>query len=283
VTAAEAALASAVQLPPEGLAYGVPAEAYHQKHLGMISKSALDVLARSPAHYRAWLEGEGMKETPALTFGKAFHCCILEPQVFAATYSVLPDFGDCRVKANKEAKQAWFAANDGRTFISEDMLATIRGMEAAVRKHPAASRILLDGESEVTIRWTDESTGLPCKSRADYYVRDKRLVADLKSTEDASPEAFMRSVAKYRYHVQDALYRDGFRACGEAIDHFALVAVEKEPPFGVAVYTLDADAVAKGYSLARSNIELMSACLCNDSWPAYSNGVETLSLPRWAA
>jgi hypothetical protein len=267
----------------DGLAYGVDAEAYHEKCLGMISKSALDQIDRSPAHYRVWLDGAGLKETPALAFGRAFHCCILEPAVFAATYAVVPDFGDCRKTANKEARNAWYAAHDGRTFIEEETLAAIRGMEVAVRKHPAASRILLDGASEVTLRWTDEHTGLPCKSRADYYVKSKRLVADLKSTEDASPAAFVRSVANYRYHVQDALYRDGFRACGEPIDHFALIAVEKTAPHGVAVYTLDEEAVAKGYSLARANIEMMSECLTSDRWPAYSNGVETLSLPRWAA
>jgi len=282
VTALDVLIGEAVGLP-SGLAYGVDASAYHEKQLGMVSKSALDQLDRSPAHYRAWLDGGSAKETPALKFGRAFHCCILEPQAFAATYTVVPDFGDCRTKPNKDAKIAWFAANDGRDFIDDNMLAAIRGMEAAVRKHPAASRILLDGASEVTLRWTDQQTGLPCKSRADYYVKSKRLVADLKSTEDASPEAFMRSVAKYRYHVQDALYRDAFHACGEPIEHFALIAVEKEPPYGVAVYTLDTDAVAKGYSLARANIEMMSDCLMNDSWPAYSNGVETLSLPRWAA
>jgi hypothetical protein len=265
----------------DGLAYGVDAGEYHQKALGVVSKSALDRIHKSPAHYRAWLEG-GERDTPAMSFGRAFHCYVLEPEVFAATYAVVPDFGDCRNKGNKEAKIRWFEENDGKAFIDQGTLDGVRGMAAAVHRHPAAHRILMAGAAEVTLRWTDEHTGLACKSRADYYVAEKALVADLKSTEDASPEGFARSVAKFRYHVQDALYRDAFRACGAPIQHFALIAVEKEPPYAVAVYTLDEDAVARGWSAARLDIETMSECLTSDRWPAYSNGVETLSLPRWA-
>jgi exodeoxyribonuclease VIII len=124
---------------------------------------------------------------------------------------------------------------------------------------------------------------LPCKSRADYWVRGKRLVVDAKTTLDASPEAFAKSVYNYRYHVQDALYRAGFAANGERIDHFALLAVEKEPPYAVAVYTLDAEAVSKGHFAARSNIEVLADCVTRNEFPGYGNGVQELSLPRWAA
>jgi hypothetical protein len=74
----------------DGLAYGVDAGEYHQKALGVVSKSALDRIHKSPAHYRAWLEG-GERDTPAMSFGRAFHCYVLEPEVFAATYAVVPD------------------------------------------------------------------------------------------------------------------------------------------------------------------------------------------------
>jgi exodeoxyribonuclease VIII len=266
-----------------GIRAGVDASEYHQKELGVISKSALDQIHRSPAHYRAWLDAKELKETAALAFGRAFHCSVLEPAVFAGTYVVQPDFGDCRFKANKAARDFWLEENAGKYIISADDSLAIAGMTASLRAHPAASKILVEGDPEVTLRWTDPETGLPGKSRADYHVKAKRLVADLKSTEDASPEAFARSVYKFRYHVQDALYRLAFAQCGEPIHHFALVAVEKDPPFAVAVYTLDEEAVARGLQAARKDISTLQACLETDSWVAYSNGVETLSLPRWAA
>ena len=257
-------------------------QSYHQKTLGVVSKSALDKVARTPAHYRAWVNGYEGKPSAAMDFGRAFHMALLEPVKYAQRYAVAPDFGDLRYKANKEKRIEWIAANDGKDFIDRDDASRIADMVKSVMSHPTGARLIAEGESEVTLRWTDSETGLPCKSRADRWVKAKRLVVDAKTTEDASPEGFARSVAKYRYHVQDALYRAGFLACGEPIDHFALLAVEKEPPYAVAVYTLDADAVARGYALARANIETLQTCLERDEWLAYSNGVSELSLPRWA-
>lgn len=264
------------------IATNVLASDYHKRELGVVSKSALDQIARSPAHYKAWADGLEKRETRALAFGRAFHMAVLEPDVFASTYVVVPDFGDCRFKENKTARNEWLAENAGRLAIEAEDMERARGMAASLRAHPAAGAILRDGISEVTLRWADPITGLACKSRADYWVREKKLCADLKTAEDASPEEFAKAVVRRRYDVQDALYRAGFAACGEPIDHFALVACEKEPPYAVGVYLLDTDAVARGYSLARRDIDTLQECLETDCWPSYTSGVSTLSLPAWA-
>ncbi len=260
----------------------VPAAEYHKRELGVVSKSACDELDRSAAHYYEWVHGAEREPTPALKFGAAFHCSQLEPDVFARHYRVEPDFGDCRSTKNKEARDRWRADNAGRSLISADDMEAVRGMQLAVAAHPAASRLIQAGQAEVTLRWLDEESGLPGKSRADYWVREKRLAVDLKSTMDASAEQFSKDVYNHRYHVQDALYRAAFAACGERIDHFAIVAVEKLPPYAVAVYVLDAEAVAKGYNSARKNIELLRVCMEKNVWPGYGQGIEELALPHWA-
>lgn len=265
--------------PAHGIRIGEPADEYHRREIGVASKSALDQVARSPAHYRAWLEGAQPEPSPAMRFGSAFHTLVLEPESFAARYVVRPDGLDGRTKEGK----AWLAQQEGRTVLTADDERHMLGMHAAVYSHPAASRIVCDGAAEVSVRWTDEDTGLRCKSRADYWVREKRLCADLKTTDDASPAEFAKSVARWRYHCQDAFYRAGFAACGEQIDHFALVCVEKLPPYAVAVYTLDADAVRKGYAAVRMGLGLLSECMRESRWPAYHEGVTELSLPPWAA
>jgi exodeoxyribonuclease VIII len=268
---------------PGGISFGIAAERYHRRELGVVSKSALDEIARSPAHYRAWVDGIEREPTPALRFGTALHMAILEPARFAKSYAVKPDFGDCRFKENKARRDAWESANAGRLALSADDEDRILGMLAAVQNHPTASRLVAEGQSEVTLSWADPITGLRCKSRADYWVKRRRMAVDLKSTEDASPEAFAKSVYNYRYHVQDALYRDAFRCCGEPIDHFAILAVEKSPPYACAVYVLDQDAVAKGFAAARQNIERLADCMKRNEWPAYSDRPMELSLPHWAA
>src|SRR3546814_4013827 len=82
-------------------------------------------------------------------------------------------------------------------------------------RDPDVAAIFEEGDSEVTLRWTDEATGLQCKARADRWNRLRRYMAALKTTDDASERGFGRSVVKYGYDVRHAHYFEGARACGE--------------------------------------------------------------------
>ncbi len=266
-----------------GLFTGVPPAEYHERRIGVVSKSALDLIARSPAHYKAWIDGHDATETPALTFGAAFHCALLEPERFAVAYGLQPDFGDCRYKAAREERDAWREANSTRLALSPEDSSTIVRMRDAVLAHPLAGKMVRDGQAELTVRWRDEPTGLECKSRADYYVERFAMVADVKTTIDASPDAFRKSVASFRYHVQDALYRAGFAAAGAPLRHFVFIAVEKAPPFAVATYSLDDDATDRGSAAARREIDTMAKCVKSGEWPGYESMIRTLHIPPWAA
>lgn len=273
---------------PHGLHPGIDASVYHQRHLGLASNSALGLVLRSLAHYKAWVDrgdddDEGEEPSAALAFGAAFHCAVLEPSVFARTYVERPDLGDGRTKEGKALREAWRKQHAGKTEISLQDLRTISGMRTALHQHPLASRILRDGQSELTLRWRDSETGVECKSRADYYVPTMRLVADIKTTQDARREAFRKSIATYRYHLQDALYRSGFAAVGAPVDHFVFIAIEKVPPYAIGVYSLGSDGVGEGYSLARRALDKLATALKTDDWPAYDVGIQQLDLPPWAA
>lgn len=267
----------------QGIHLNVPNAVYHGRHLGLVSKGALDLVSRSPAHYKAWVDGAQDEESEALTFGQDFHCALLEPARFEDEYTVEPKFGDCRKKENKAARDDWRQINQGRRIITHESLDTIKGMVKAVRAHPLASKIISEGESEVTVRWKDPHTGLQCKTRSDYWVKKRRMVADVKTAEDASREAFRRSIVKYRYHIQDALYRAGFGAIGEPIEHFVFVVVEKKPPFAIAEYTLTSDGIHRGHSAAITDMEALASAVRNDSYPGYPVTIQTLDLPPWAA
>ena len=99
---------------------------------------------------------------------------------------------------------------------------------------------------------------------------------DLKTTRDASPDGFGKSIANYRYHVQSAHYRDGFQA-----GRFVWVAVEIDPPYAVAVY-IDGDEIhARGDGERLSDLRLYAECKASDKWPGYPDEVQNISLPRW--
>lgn len=256
-------------------------EGYQRRRLDVARKSGLDEITRSPLHYWTWVH-VGKQETAALHFGKALHCAVLEPNIFDDRYAIAQDFGDCRYKANKEAKEAWAATVEGKAIIDADDGERIQAMVSAVRAHPK-SAMLRRGVAETPLQWTDVDTGVKCKCMPDYYRKSLALAVDLKTTEDASPEAFARSVATYRYHVQAAFYMDGLRANELPCDHFVFVCVEKKPPYAVSVFELDEDAIEAGRRAAAANLQTLAECLATDTWPGYDQRIVKLSLPKWAA
>lgn len=265
-----------------GIFDAVSSSEYHRREPGVASKSALDLLHQSPAHYYAWLRGEMSEETHALIFGSAFHCALLEPERFARAYITTPNFGDCRLKENKADRDRWRMANAGKIELTEADMTAIKGMIKSIGEHRLGRLMIRDGKAEVTARWVDEETGIKCKCRADYFVPGLGMLLDAKSTLDASPEAFAKSCANYGYHRQDAFYRAGFRAAGADIQHFVFLAVEKAPPYAVAIYELDEAAITKGHNSIRRDLSTFSECLKANRFPGYADMISKLSLPRWA-
>ena len=271
-----------ITLHPPGIHAGIPAEIYHRKELGVVNKGALDQLARTPAHYRAWLADTDPHDTPALIFGRALHELVLEPELFAHEYAQQPDFGDLRTKLGRERRDAWHAEHAGVSLVSADDWQRLQAMRDAVMAHPIAGKLFVGGVAESTAIWTDPDTGLLCKSRMDYHIASRGLVIDLKSTEDASESGFARSVATYRYHVQHAHYASAFQSLGHELRAFLFVAVEKTAPYAVNVHCIDADAEARGMELRDRDMAKLNQCLQTDTWPGYEPTIHTLSLPRWA-
>lgn len=267
-----------------GLHFDYPAEQYHVRQLGQVSNSAIKRALRSAAHYHAWAtEAAQDKDTPALAFGRAFHAALLEPERFAQDWAVAPDFGDLRTKVAKEARDAWRAKYPHAVLLPQEDADRINGMLESVRAHPWARRAIRDGAAEVTCLWTDQESGLPCKARADYFVDGNApFVLDVKTCEDASPEAFARSIATYGYHTQHAHYCDGWRVAYKPLANYLLLAVEHQPPYAVALYHLDTASEQRGYDLRAEGIARIARGMKTGLWPAYSNDIRPISLPRWA-
>lgn len=244
-----------------------------------ISKSGLDKIAKSPAHYKASRETKH-EDSDALVFGSAFHDYILLPDTFQTAYTVLPPDFNGRTKEGKAMLES--IRQSGQTVLKAEWMTAIEGMAAAITAHPKASVLLQGGKAEQSIFWTDEDSGIDCRCRPDY-LHPSGIIVDLKSTADASPEEFARSVAKYRYHVQDAFYSEGYyQATGQWPRGFVFIAVEKTAPYAVACYSLDDDAKAYGHELFRRDLETLLEAEKNQEWTAYSQEIETLSLPAWA-
>ena len=131
--------------------------------------------------------------------------------------------------------------------------------------------------------WRDDASGLRCKGRIDCLatIAGRAAIVDIKTTTDARPDAFARSIATYGYHFQAAHYLAGMRANGVDVVGFVVIAVESRAPHGVAVYELDAEALEVGEERRRALLSTLAECRASGRWPGYRT--QTISLPRWAA
>lgn len=283
--------------PRIGIFTDEPANVYHQRRLDEASASGLKQMLRSPAHFRHYVENpEDDKQSPALTFGSALHCAVLEPDVFARRYVVLPaDAPRYPTDAQWNAKgqrapdsqkavdfwTAWNAENTGRERLSAADYDKVRRMADSAMAHPVARGLLMGGDREVTMRWKDADTGIDCKARADLFASGEFLM-DLKSCRDASPEGFARAVTTYQYGLQAAHYLSGIQANGDAIKWFVFLAVESSEPYVCQPYILDAQAESLGFNQRRKAITKQAECLSTGHWPGYSLQLEELRLPAFA-
>lgn len=245
-----------------------------------VSKSGLDQVRRSPLHFwNRYLNPNRIIEppTPAMVLGSALHARVLEPTLYADEFIVAPEGVDRRTKEGKLRWADFEAKADGKTVIKAEDAAQIEAMAAAVHAHPAARTILrLPGQCEQSYFWTDEATGEACKCRPDWHSDDRRLIADVKTTEDASPRGFIRSVMKYRYHVQAAFYSSSLKA-----EQFLFIAVEKRPPYCVAVYATPPELIERGLKEAVEDLRLIATCRAENRWPGYGDEIQALAVPNW--
>jgi hypothetical protein len=257
---------------------------YH-RHLA-VSKSGLDQIAKSPLHYwaryldpnRVWPE-----PTPAMRLGTAFHTHVLELDQWDKQIAIAPGDINRRTKEGREQWAAFEADAKRKTVITADDAEVVMAMGRSVWRHPAAAMLLhWQGKAETTHMWTDPTTGAECKCRPDWLTNDGNLIIDLKTTEDASPSGFQRSVANYRYHVQASWYLDGVEAAtGHRPDQFIFICVEKKPPYCCAVYAADAEMIQIGAETAARDLARLVECKASNTWPGYSDQIEPLSLPAW--
>lgn len=227
----------------------------------------------TPAHYR-WRRDHPLdrEPTPAMEFGSAVHSLVLGgPPVVAI------DAEDWRTKVAKEGREV-IRANGGIALLQHDYNRA-RAMSDAAWQHPVAAKLLKTATStETVIRWTER--GVPCKVKVDLIAG--RFAGDLKTTENANPAEFGKSAAKFGYATQQAFYEPALKAAGIVDPRFLFIAVEKSPPHLVSVIALDEYAVSLATQTVAEALELYKRCAETDTWPGYSDTVQTSTLPRWA-
>lgn len=207
----------------------------------------------------------------------------------------------------QDLRDKFEAEAQGREILGMPEWDRLRHMRDAVQAHDIASKLIsAPGEAELSCYWTQpvalpdgKIVRLPMRCRPDYWRHDGIMV-DVKTAHDegASPTNFARAVSNFRYHVARAIYFNGAAAALRKADAtfsefskpraFLFLAVETTARVvrghakGVAVYSLDDEAVAAGETEAAHDLATLAQCHKSGEFPGYPHQVQPLALPAWA-
>lgn len=263
----------------EGIFFDLPADTY--RAAPGCSHSMLKKLHPRPAHLLAYLQ-EQRESTPAQILGTLVHHSLLEPDRSLPRLAVKPE----GMKFNTKDGKAWRDAQlaEGNLILGQDAFQTLKGCVRSVSEHPRCREIFAEGKSEISIFRNFHLGGTVLrKARLDWVPAGNALV-DIKTTQDASPEAFAKEILNYRYHSQASYYLDIWNDSQQVPDKecFIFIAVEKSPPYLVAVYDLELKAIGQGRKRNIADLATYIDCTARDHWPGYDEAIATLDLPAFA-
>lgn len=296
-----------IPCPKPGIYRGVPFDIYQA--WDALSSSDTKLILKTPAHYLDRLTHPPEPPTPSLILGTALHIAILEPESFEDSYEI-PD--TCSAITGKKARcsklgticrqtpfgPTWYCSThsecdsdypaSNRTRLTSYDYNLCLNIRDRVRAHPAAGVLLRQASPktvEICIVWECRVTGALCKARLDLASfeagESSHCLADLKSCQDASRRAFVRSIFKFGYHIQSAHYLDGCATLGFAFPGFVNIAFETQRPYGVACYWQEQSMLDVGMGLALKGRQLYVDCKKSENYPCYSDRVERIELERW--
>lgn len=259
-----------------GIHFGLDDRFYHADPA--LSSTQARRLLESPAKYRYSLD-HPQEHKESFSLGTAVHTRILGTGATIVTYP--PEhLTPSGAVSTKQATITWAGEQRaaGNVVIAPSQARQVDGMAEAVLAHPDARKVLETIAGREVSVFADID-GVPVRARFDIY--DGKDAADLKSSRDASPGGFNRSVANYGYAFQERWYREvDIAATGTELESFKFIVCENFAPYLVGVYDLDFmwdDIAEEKVKRAR---DLYRECTETGEWPGYPS--VTLTPPNWA-
>lgn len=242
----------------------------HNEYLAdrsFISASDIKTFLKSPKNYyfEKYLKKHKRQDDSKshLSLGSAIHEMILEPHQFRLNFIIAPKFNK-RTKAGKEEYNAFMLENANKIIISDKDMAIVQAIAEESIKNQTLVDIVQDSYRELSCYTVDEKTGLKIKVRPDVLSKKRSAILDVKSCIDASYKKFRSSVFKFGYYISAPFYMDFLNR-----ENYIFAAVEKNPPYQIALYSLDDEIIEKGRKEIRIALDLLKWCYDNNYWPDY--------------
>ena len=224
---------------------------------------------KTPAHAIAGFE------SAATEIGRATHLAVLQPEF--AQKMLIQGPKDRRGKKWTEVKEA---LDEGQILLTEGDYNLVCDMRDAIWSNSFLAGVLTHQNAHYERAAFWEYRGHQCKCKVDADHPD--VIIDLKTSTDASPRGFAKSVHSFGYHQQAASYRYGWnQAAGTQITVFLFLVIEKTKPFAAAVYELDAATLAEGWASYNAAIDLEETCIATENYHGYPQERMLLGLPPY--
>ncbi len=253
---------------------------YHRRWW-WLSKSLIDLLLTTPRHlwYKYLCEGvPKQKETRSQSLGTDVHTLILEMHLFEANYMCGPE-GKNRTHAPFKKLAA---DNPDKRVLPYAEYKLLEAIYNSIKQQPIGKYFLdLQGESEVSCYWKDPDLGQLLKCRPDKIIKSQKIVVDIKTTAVLGKHKFIRHAADLNYHRSAALTKLGLNVLTGHDYEYIFLVIEMKPPFNVAAYSFDEEAIALGNSEIDRAIQIFKECQESDNWPGYPSKIQTISMPKW--
>lgn len=247
----------------------IPIQVYHHPSCPGISSTTIKtVLKKSWNHVGT----KGGAEKDSFRFGSAFHCLNNEPHLFNDIYIVCP-FDSKRGEDWKGYKES--AGARGKILLLQKEFRCLEVMSKKLWLHPDARELMTNAQFEVTYFVRDQRTGVLKKCRVDSIKRGSLiLISDLKTTWDASPDAFSFDCRKYLYRISASYYSEIVSEFyGELVHGFYLIPCEKVEPYEITVYKVPDDAILKGGAEIAESLDKIAAIQKDPkAWRGYPLG-----------
>ena len=231
---------------------------------------------KNKKQFKYSLTHELVKQTKAMADGTAVHAFFLERDKFNSDFVIKPADMRLNTKAGKE----WAQEHQSKIIIDSELGNNLYEMEKSFMDSPA--RLIYDkqGQSELSYFWDDLGL-VKGKCRPDWISNDGNIVVDIKTTTDASPYGFQKSIANWGYHLQLGWYLRGLQKLGLPAKEFIFIAIEKTPPFSVGVYRANKDMITYANDEINNLVYDIDESLKSDDFPDYTPEIMDLGLPNW--
>ena len=269
--------------------------------LPMFHYSMCKSLLRSPLHFK-----EGAKaESKYITMGSLFESMFYEGAlgdnkkyaVQPLTYPAKEKGVDVEKKWSGNSKwcQQWKSEQEaaGKTVVTQDMglnvVKQIRGLQSCKFAYDAMQWSFENQEyTQVVLIWEDPEYKVKCKAAIDIlYNRQllgEHVICDIKCTTNASSDFWKNHVNRMGYHIQAALYSDGYETLvGDGIrpDWFWICS-EFDAPHAAAMYKCGANTMLAGKKAYKRAMRLWMKANESGQWNGYSDFPEEIEIANWA-